>query len=279
MGVHFVQQSRSAEKQNLKDVSTDRALLYIARKRENRSPEELTRMEHEVRSGEFVIYGGYFNDIRTRNREKFRTVEELLVDQETNAGKLKRALTLETTKELRCWAQNNANLQGLTDYFHPAQLLQPDLDPEFRALQLGYLYLAVLGQRTHHQQQGLLDPHEKPTSLLLERIHHAVKESALSPYLNLASPAPHQLTALPEDEPWRRGALQSLYLDYLTDGLVLAATQGGLELDSSQHLSPFSEGSFYPGSDYIPRTLQELGKRLDSYIERSDTTPTKGASR
>lgn len=275
MGVHFVQQSRSAEKQNLKDVSTDRALLYIARKRENRSPEDLARMEQEVRSGEFVIYGGYFNDIRTRNREAFRRVEELLVDQEANAGKLKRALTLESAKELRCWAQNNANLQGLTDYFHPAHLLRPDLDPEFRALQLGYLYLAVLGQRAYHQEQGLLDFQGKPTTLLHERLHRAVHESALSPYLDTTRGAlAYPLASLP-DEPWERGALQSLCLDYLTDGLVLAATQGGLELDSSRHLSPFSEDT---RSDYIPRTLQELGKRLDSYIEttKRSENPTKG---
>jgi hypothetical protein len=281
MGVMFVVQQRSSQKQSLRDVSTDRALLHIARKRGTHSPEELARMEAEVRRGEFVILSGWFNDIRHRNLQAFRLIGDLLRDRESKAGKLRQKLTIETEKELRCWSRTVEVIQaGHPEVFHPAHLLRPDLDPEFRALQLGYLYLAVLGQQAHHQTQGLLDHEGKPTTLLHERLYKAVHESALTPYLDTTRGVmAYPLAELPEDEPWRTGALRSLYLDYLSDSLVLAATQGGLNLDSSRHLSPFAEAE---RSDYIPRTLKELGERLDRHIEttkRSDESPTKGAAR
>lgn len=277
MGVQFVQMSRSKSKIDLKDVSTDKALLHIARKRGNRSPEELARMEAEVRRGEFVVLSGWFSDIRHRNLSAFRSIGELLRDREANAGKLTRKLTIELEKELRCWSRVVEDIQKEhTEVFHPAHLLRTDLDPEFRALQLGYLYLAVLGQRTYHQQQGLLDAHGHPTTLLHERIHRAVKESALSPYLDTErGPLAYPLASLPE-EPWERGAIQSLHLDYLSDSLVLAASQSGLDLGTSpHHLSPLTEVEH---GDYIPRTLEELGRRLDAHLETTlpSENPTKG---
>lgn len=264
MGVHFVQQQRSSQKQSLKDVSTDRALLHIARKRGTRSPEELARMEAEVHRGEFVILSGWFSDIRHRNLQAFRLIGSLLGDREANAGKLRRALTIDTEKELRCWSRAVEDIQeGHPEVFHPAHLLQSDIDPEFRALQLGYTYLAVLGQRELHREHGLLNFQGSPTALLHERLHQAVDESALTPYLDTTRGAmAHPLTALP-GEPWERGALRSLYLDYLTDSLVLAAAQGGLET-CHQHLSPFIE---VERSDYIPHTLKELGGKLNLYLE------------
>jgi len=264
MGVMFVQMSRSKSKIDLRGVSTDRALLYIARRRGTSSPEQLAQLEDRVRRGEFVLYSGYFNDIRTRNLPAFHTIGELLRDRESNSGKLRQKLTIETEKELRCWSKVVAKLQELTDYFHPAHLLQPDLDPEFRSLQLGYLYLAILGQRTHHQQQGLLDNQGKASTLLLERIHHATRESALSPYLDSSSAPFWQLTALPE-EAWERGVIQSIFLDYLTDSLVLAASRSGFT-DSSNHLVGFSELEANP-SPYIQAQLDILGRQLDRLQE------------
>lgn len=262
MGVHFVQQQRSSQKQSLKDVSTDKALLLIARKRGTRSPEELAGMEAEVHRGEFVILSGYFSDIRQRNLRAFRRVEECLRERDTKPGLLRRALTIEVEKELRCWAQNNSKLQtGYPELFHPAHLLQPELNPAHRALQLGYLHLAVLGQRANHQTQGLLNQEGEHTALLLERIHRATTESPLAAFLDLDSPAPHALASLP-DEPWERGAIQSAHLDYLTDSLILAATGEGLELDSTQHLASFTEAGSNPRS-YIQEELDRLGRELD----------------
>lgn len=274
MGVHFVQQSRSAEKQSLKDVSTLNALRHLRKKRKTHSAEELAQMDRDYHSGRIEIINGYFRDIRDRNLSKFREVGGLLWDREANEGKLTRKLTIEVKKESHSWFRSNEEIQrDFPEVFHPAHLLQADLDPEFRALQLGYLYLAVLGRPTYYQNQGLMDHEGKPTMLLHERIHRATQESALFPYLDTTRGAmAHPLIWLPEADPeepihnqWEAGVIQSLYLDMLTDSMVLAASQSGLDLGTlPHHLSPFTE---VKRSDYISRTLEELGRRLDAHLE------------
>ena len=233
MGTKFKDMNRSLT--NVKDLGTERALLYIGKKRGTLSPEDITARETEIHAKNWLVQVDRFSAIHGMLKPLEDLEPLLFAGDKASLISYNRKMTDALDRDSKAWLRTIDEIQrDYPEKLHVAHLLRVPGESETEDLPIwdinhGYLLLSVLSNHSSYRQQGLISArYEVNQERVEKRLAHLETETILSHYKNEDL---HSLDSLPVD-PREKATVFRLYLEHLELSAIadLYQPQGSFQL-------------------------------------------------
>ena len=201
---------------NVKDLGTERALLYIGKKRGTLSDKEISEREQEIHAKNWLVQVDRFSAIHGMLKPLEDLEPLLFAGDKASLTSYNRKMTDALDRDSKAWLRTIDEIQrDYPEKLHVAHLLKPlseEEDKTLWSLNLNHFHLSVLSNYASYRQRGLVNSHYIPNhQRISERLSHLEENTILSHYKNEDL---HSLDSLPVN-PRERATTLRLYLEHL----------------------------------------------------------------